>query len=35
MVDSATPWAVWARRSSRERARSDGYTVPPSKEAFF
>jgi D-3-phosphoglycerate dehydrogenase len=26
---------VWARSSSRERARSDGYTVPPSKEAFF
>jgi D-3-phosphoglycerate dehydrogenase len=26
---------VWARSSSRERARSDGYTVPPSKEKFF
>ena len=26
---------VWARSSSRERARSDGYTVAPSKEAFF
>jgi D-3-phosphoglycerate dehydrogenase len=26
---------VWARRGSRERARSDGYTVAPSKEAFF
>jgi D-3-phosphoglycerate dehydrogenase / 2-oxoglutarate reductase len=27
--------SVWARSSSRERARSDGYTVAPSKEAFF
>ena len=27
--------SVWARRSSRERARSDGYTVAPSKNAFF
>jgi D-3-phosphoglycerate dehydrogenase / 2-oxoglutarate reductase len=26
---------VWARSSSRERARSDGYTVAPSKEALF
>ena len=26
---------VWARSSSRERARDDGYTVAPSKEAFF
>jgi D-3-phosphoglycerate dehydrogenase / 2-oxoglutarate reductase len=26
---------VWARSRSRERARSDGYTVPSSKEAFF
>jgi D-3-phosphoglycerate dehydrogenase / 2-oxoglutarate reductase len=26
---------VWAGSSSRERARSDGYTVAPSKEAFF
>jgi D-3-phosphoglycerate dehydrogenase len=26
---------VWARSDSRERARSDGYTVPPSKDAFF
>jgi len=26
---------VWARSSSRERARGDGYTVAPSKEAFF
>jgi D-3-phosphoglycerate dehydrogenase / 2-oxoglutarate reductase len=26
---------VWARSSSRERARSDGYTVPPSKQEFF
>jgi D-3-phosphoglycerate dehydrogenase / 2-oxoglutarate reductase len=26
---------VWARSSSRERARSDGYTVAPSKETFF
>jgi D-3-phosphoglycerate dehydrogenase len=26
---------VWARSSSRERARADGYTVPPSKEVFF
>jgi D-3-phosphoglycerate dehydrogenase len=26
---------VWARSSSRERARGDGYTVPPSKEVFF
>jgi D-3-phosphoglycerate dehydrogenase len=26
---------VWARGSSRERARSDGYTVASSKEAFF
>jgi D-3-phosphoglycerate dehydrogenase len=26
---------VWARSSSRERARSDGYIVAPSKEAFF
>jgi D-3-phosphoglycerate dehydrogenase len=29
-----TVW-VWARRSSRERARIDGYTVAPSREAFF
>jgi len=27
--------SVWARSSSRERARRDGYTVAPSKEAFF
>ena len=26
---------VWARSGSRARARSDGYTVAPSKEAFF
>jgi D-3-phosphoglycerate dehydrogenase / 2-oxoglutarate reductase len=26
---------VWARTSSRERARRDGYTVASSKEAFF
>jgi D-3-phosphoglycerate dehydrogenase / 2-oxoglutarate reductase len=26
---------VWARSGSRERARSDGHTVAPSKEAFF
>lgn len=26
---------VWAREASRERARSDGYAVAPSKEAFF
>ena len=26
---------VWARSSSRAHARSDGYTVAPSKEAFF
>jgi D-3-phosphoglycerate dehydrogenase len=26
---------VWARSSSRERARSDGYLVAPSKEEFF
>jgi D-3-phosphoglycerate dehydrogenase / 2-oxoglutarate reductase len=26
---------VWARSSSRERARSDGYTVAPSREALF
>lgn len=26
---------VWARESSRERARADGYQVAPSKEAFF
>jgi D-3-phosphoglycerate dehydrogenase len=26
---------VWARRGSRERARSDGHIVAPSKEAFF
>jgi D-3-phosphoglycerate dehydrogenase len=26
---------VWARQESRERARSDGYAVAPSKEAFF
>ena len=26
---------VWARSSSHERAQSDGYTVAPSKEAFF
>jgi D-3-phosphoglycerate dehydrogenase len=26
---------VWARSDSRERARSDGYSVAPSKEAFF
>ena len=26
---------VWARESSRERARADGYKVAPSKEAFF
>jgi D-3-phosphoglycerate dehydrogenase / 2-oxoglutarate reductase len=29
-----TVW-VWARSSSRERARSDGRTVAPSKDAFF
>jgi D-3-phosphoglycerate dehydrogenase / 2-oxoglutarate reductase len=27
--------SVWARSGSRERARRDGYAVPPSKEAFF
>jgi D-3-phosphoglycerate dehydrogenase / 2-oxoglutarate reductase len=26
---------VWARSSSRERARDDGYSVAPTKEAFF
>ena len=26
---------VWARSASRERAEGDGYTAPPSKEAFF
>ena len=26
---------VWAREGSRTRARSDGYAVAPSKEAFF
>src|SRR5262245_35643874 len=26
---------VWARRQSRKRARSDGYTPAPSREAFF
>ncbi|MDX1487440.1 MAG: D-2-hydroxyacid dehydrogenase family protein, partial [Acidiferrobacterales bacterium] len=26
---------VWARETSLERAQSDGYTVAPSKEAFF
>lgn len=26
---------VWGRSGSHERARSDGYTVPPSKETFF
>lgn len=26
---------VWARTSSRERARGDGYAVAPSREAFF
>jgi D-3-phosphoglycerate dehydrogenase len=26
---------VWARSGSRERALSDGYTVAPSKDAFF
>jgi D-3-phosphoglycerate dehydrogenase len=26
---------VWARSGSRERARRDGYTVAPSKQAFF
>jgi len=26
---------VWAREASRERARSDGYAVAPSQEAFF
>ena len=26
---------VWARSNSRERAWSDGYTVAPSKDAFF
>jgi D-3-phosphoglycerate dehydrogenase len=26
---------VWARSSSRERSRRDGYTVAPGKEAFF
>ncbi|HTO50980.1 MAG TPA: D-2-hydroxyacid dehydrogenase family protein [Burkholderiales bacterium] len=26
---------VWARESSLERARSDGYAVPPGKETFF
>jgi D-3-phosphoglycerate dehydrogenase len=26
---------VWARESSRKRARSDGYAVAPSKAAFF
>jgi len=27
--------SVWGRSGSRERARSDGHTVAPSKEAFF
>ena len=27
--------SVWARRDSRERARGDGYTVAPSRAAFF
>lgn len=27
--------SVWAREGSRERARSDGYTVAPGKAAFF
>lgn len=26
---------VWAREASRERARSDGYSIAPSKRAFF
>jgi D-3-phosphoglycerate dehydrogenase len=26
---------VWAREASRERARSDGYAVAPSKDVFF
>ncbi len=26
---------VWAREASRQRARSEGHTVAPSKEAFF
>jgi D-3-phosphoglycerate dehydrogenase / 2-oxoglutarate reductase len=26
---------VWARKGSRERARSDGYTPAPGREAFF
>jgi hypothetical protein len=26
---------VWARSSSLDRARSDGYTLAPSMEAFF
>ena len=26
---------VWAREESRERARGDGYTAAPSREAFF
>ena len=26
---------VWAREATRAKARADGYTVPPSKEAFF
>ena len=27
--------SVWGRSGSRERARSDGYTAAPSREAFF
>jgi D-3-phosphoglycerate dehydrogenase len=27
--------SVWARSASRERAQGDGYTVAPSKDAFF
>jgi D-3-phosphoglycerate dehydrogenase len=26
---------VWAREATRAKARADGYTVPPSREAFF
>jgi D-3-phosphoglycerate dehydrogenase len=26
---------IWAREASRDRARADGFTVSPSKEAFF
>src|SRR5581483_12404121 len=26
---------VWARQASRDRARADGYSTAPSKEAFF